>query len=139
MIYSNEYTIKILTKEIEGQIPDEHDYMELLLQSINHAERKVKSKLRENNIPFPERTGEVETDDPIRDIMDASNLYAAAFIYDTYYAGNETPSPASKSYKTDADEFLNSYIQWYTLNNQETHSGIEIGMFTINHETYEDD
>lgn len=100
MVYANSDSIQTLTNEVLSQTTEEK-YTNLLSHAINHAERKIQSKLQKQGLTPP--SSDV-------DLTEAANLYAAAFIFDTYYSGNETSSPTVKSYKADADEFVEGYI-----------------------------
>ncbi|BDZ68595.1 hypothetical protein [Methanobacterium ferruginis] len=82
-----------------------------LTKAISHAEIKINSKLRKNNIDISTIPDTVEEKDPINNLIEAGTLYAAAFVFDTGYSGNETSSPAVRTYRSDADELVDAYIE----------------------------
>lgn len=114
MTYADDEDIKGMTQEVKDALPPER-YTKALQLAIPHAEIKIRNKLLKNNITPP------STNDTL---TNAANLYAAAFIFDTYYSGNETSSPTSKSYKEDADELVEGYIQTIHNNDNQPDSPI---------------
>lgn len=154
MTYADTTSVSNLTKEIEAGMHSDEAYAALQVKSINFADKKINNKLKKNNVPIPtntdietlktQLTSEDETIkekaevEPLNSLIEAGNLYAAAFIFTTYYSSNDSISPTSKSYQTDADEFVEGYIAEYLQDNQEEHAGIQIGIFTINGTTGRD-
>jgi hypothetical protein len=83
-------------------------------KSIRHAEIKINGKLRRAKISIPslpESRESLEDKDPLNNLLEAGDLYAAAFVLSTYYSGNDYTSPAVRDYRTDADELLDAYIE----------------------------
>lgn len=114
MVYANTTDIETLTKEIknDASVTDE-EYTALQTKASSLADKKINNKLRVKNVPIPTSLEDLENNDPLNDLIEAGNLFAAALMFDTYYAGNETPSPSSKTYKDDANSLVDGYITWY--------------------------
>ena len=133
MTYANADVVTSNTQSIAGQkSPD--NMVQMLNNAIEHAERKINSTLRMNNVEIPlipTDLTELDTTDPLMDLVQAGTLYASAFIFDTILGDNETGSPASKSYLTDADSLVDNYIEYYFIKNPETHP-IIISCFGVN-------
>lgn len=154
MTYAVITAVEDLTKEVKVGMHNNDAYNALQTKAIDYSNRKVNKKLRDDSVPIPATTDidtlktkltstdasvkEEAENDPLISLIEAGNLYAAAFIFTTYYSSSDTISPTSKSYQTDADEFVDGYISEYLQDNQESHAGIQIGIFTINGETGRD-
>ncbi len=154
MTYANITAVLDLTKEVKMGIHNDETYEALQTKAIDYADKKINNKLKKQSVPLP-TTSEIETlkskltsedeaikkeaeKDPLTGIFEAGNLYAAAFIFTTYYSSSDTISPTSKAYQTDADEFVEGYISEYLQDNQESHAGTQIGIFAINGNTGRD-
>jgi len=148
LTYADITAVLNLTKEVKTGMHNDEAYDALQAKAIDYADKKINNKLKKNSVQIPTTT-EIEDlkskltsedesikkeaeKDPLTSIFEAGNLYAAAFIFTTYYSSSDTISPTSKSYQTDADEFVDGYIDEYLQDNQESHAGIQIGIFTIN-------
>ncbi len=110
LTYADQTIVSTLTSEIAENM-EEPVKTSTLNQAINHAEITINSKLRKNKIDIPTIPGTVEKEDPLNNLLDAGILYAAAFFFDTGYSGNETSSPAARSYRSDADALVDDYIE----------------------------
>ena len=125
MTYAEQTTVEKRTVELKPN-NDSTNYDSILTDSLDHAEGKINLGLIQNNIPLPKSVDvenlktqlqsedediQVEAkQDPLYNLINAANLYAAAFLFDTYYSSNDNISPTSTSYKKDADAFLQGYI-----------------------------
>lgn len=83
-------------------------------KAIRHAEIKINGKLRRAKISIPsvpEFRESLDDEDPLNNLLEAGDLYAAAFVFSTYYSGSDYTSPAVKDYRADADELVDAYIE----------------------------
>ena len=113
MTYANNDTVKTLTEELKPSNPNSstRKYDAILLQALEHAETKIDSELLKNHVPIPIIPDIIPEKDPLNNLIKAGNLYAAAFMFDTYYSSNDNITPTSRSFKTDASDFLQDYIE----------------------------
>lgn len=113
MTYANSDTVKTLTNEQKPKNPNSSTikYDTILIQALDHAETKIDSELFKNHVPIPTIPESIPKKDPLNNLVKAANLYAAAFMFDTYYSSNDNITPTSRSYKTDASDFLQGYIE----------------------------
>lgn len=110
MTYADSDDLETMTNEVKEAMGDVN-YLSLSTLAITHGDRKVNNKLQEKDVPIPESPEEGEEYDDR--IIGAATLYAAAFILNTYYSGNDNISPTAKAYTEDADNLINGYIEEY--------------------------
>lgn len=113
MVYANSDEVITLTKEVIGNIQDEATATATITKAINHAERKINSKLRKSGVKIPivpADVGELEDNNPLLSLLEAGTLYAIGFVLDTGYSGTE-PSATARTHRSDADDLVDAYIE----------------------------
>lgn len=112
MTYADQSAVTTLTQSVSTSMNDSESYNQLLNLALTHADNKVNSTLRRNMIPIDSQNNPNLASN--QNIQDAANLYAAAFLINTFYSDNDTASPTATSYTKDADSFLDDYVNnWY--------------------------
>lgn len=113
MTYADEELVAELCKEATRNSQDSTALDTVIEKGINHAERKINRMLRAAQVKIPivpQDHSTIKDEDPLLNLFEAGDLYAAKFILDTYYSGVEGVG-APSSYKSDADDDVNGYIE----------------------------
>jgi hypothetical protein len=110
MTYANPATVQILTLKVKPK-KNTTNYDSLLQIAIDDSEDTINNELMQKNVPIPIIPTDIDEKDPLNTLFKAANLYAAAFIFNTYYSGNAALSPVSIDYNKKADAKLANYIE----------------------------
>lgn len=129
--YATQADVEELTTELKPKNPtsDTTRYDATITLAMSHADKKINSKLRKSGVPIPAFSSfsGIDGDDPLNDLIEAGNLLAGSFMFDTYYSASDAITPTSKSFKDDANELIDNYVENY-IENQYTSDGEEIGI-----------
>ncbi|MDY9922789.1 hypothetical protein [Methanobacterium sp.] len=112
MTYADVEVVTALTKEATANSSGSTALTLVITKGIKHADRTINGTLRDEKIPIPtvpEDHDSVDDEDPLTNLLEAGDLYAIAFIMDTYYSGMEgVGSP--KTYRQTADDLVAKYV-----------------------------
>lgn len=115
MSYAVSASIQELVKSVI--LSTDTRYSSLETRAITYSDNTVNRELRRNNVPIPTLPNPIPANSEYNDLVEAGNLYAASFIINDILAGHERTSAASNTYRTDAKEFVSSYITYYNEQN----------------------
>lgn len=111
--YADPEKVKTLTNRVKPA-KNTTKYEELLLIALDDADDTINGKLiaKKVTIPtIPEDHTTIDKKDPLTTLIKAGILYTASFMFNTYYADNESLSPTSRAYEKSADQKVSTYIE----------------------------
>ena len=119
--YADQDTVESLTGIVKAGLNNDTTYTNWLNIALFFAQNKINSALGAAGVPIDSVNNPNLTSNEF--IETAANSYATSFIYNKYYSDEDNSSSTAKLDYTDADTFVNNYIdQWFKRNENSGYS-----------------